>query len=195
MTSSPPPGPHQITPPRKNTIPRSALVVRHNKKAHGYTKRAKRAPHIARGDGLHAATTGVPTSFHIDLFEDGGRAKWSPGFNQFIYVWIASKDQVTGARVRAPRLRHFFVRLLFIALVEDTLLLTQPSLLVGINEPPGCFSFFGVLRKTFFLSRAKVECANTPYNRHDAFLAAFATWVACLLPPFRLFCRTFQEFS
>ena len=63
-------------------------------KVHTYTSNAKRAPHIARGDGLHVATTGVPTSFTIDLLGESGPAEWAPGFNKFIYVWIASEDQV-----------------------------------------------------------------------------------------------------
>lgn len=81
------------------------------KDAHVDYGSGERAPHVARGKGLHEATTGVTTSFSIQLVGEEGRnnrkksgrvrggasspADWKPvDSSRFIYVWIASKDQV-----------------------------------------------------------------------------------------------------
>lgn len=66
--------------------------------AHTYTAKAKQSSHVARGDGLHAATTGVPASFTIELVGDDGSPAWRPGYAKFLYVWIASEDQVVVER-------------------------------------------------------------------------------------------------
>ena len=56
------------------------------------------SPHIARGNGLHEATTGAPTFLTIELVQDDGEdTKWTPHGGRFIYVWIASEDQVTSS--------------------------------------------------------------------------------------------------
>lgn len=73
--------------------------------AHNYTTNAERSPHIARGDGLYEATTGVPASFTIELVgDDGSPIIWKPSFFRFIYVWIASEDQVGEYKRNCQRL-------------------------------------------------------------------------------------------
>lgn len=79
-----------------------ALMDLRPQQAHIYTSNATQLPHIARGGGLHAANTGVPSSFTIELVHDDGQEKWTPSGGKFIYVWIASEDQVT----REMRTQH-----------------------------------------------------------------------------------------
>ncbi|CAM9645761.1 unnamed protein product [Scytosiphon promiscuus] len=89
-----------------------------DEQAHIYSSRVRPAPHVARGRGLHKATTGVPASFTIQLVGEDERtppgkgkpdeagdhgyppADWRPtNSSRFIYVWIASRDQIFIAEV------------------------------------------------------------------------------------------------
>lgn len=67
------------------------------RQVHSYTDNVIVSPHTARGDGLYAATAGVPASFTIELVEDDGPQEWKTSGEQFIYVWIASEDQASQA--------------------------------------------------------------------------------------------------
>ncbi|CAN0367600.1 unnamed protein product, partial [Ectocarpus sp. 12 AP-2014] len=72
-----------------------------NEQAHSYISH-ERAPHTTSGDGLHKATVGRPASFTIQLVGDqlGSPPDWKPNSStRFIYVWIASKDQILIAEV------------------------------------------------------------------------------------------------
>ncbi|CAM9548864.1 unnamed protein product [Ectocarpus sp. 12 AP-2014] len=73
-----------------------------NEQAHHYRSH-ERAPHTASGDGLHKATVGRPASFLIQLGDELDDHRDSlPSFEpsgRFIYVWIASKDQILIAEV------------------------------------------------------------------------------------------------
>ncbi len=59
------------------------------------------APHTASGRGLHVAQTGIPASFEIGLVEeDGSPQGWEGSSDRFMYVWIASEDQILIAEVK-----------------------------------------------------------------------------------------------
>eukprot|EP00903_Cladosiphon_okamuranus_P011004 g10393.t1 len=75
------------------------LVQPEDQQDHIYTKLARESPHIASGDGLHSATTGVPSSFTIELVQDEGQVKWTPSGTKFVYVWIANENQILIAEV------------------------------------------------------------------------------------------------
>lgn len=74
---------------------RSCTNERTPPQAHPYTAKVKQSLHRARGEGLSTATTGVPTSFTIELIGDHGHDNWSTGDERFIYVWIANEYQVS----------------------------------------------------------------------------------------------------
>eukprot|EP00752_Nemacystus_decipiens_P003816 g3511.t1 len=88
--------------PSENGASRLAVQPRHlvqpeNEQEHVYGRRVEQSPHKATGDGLNAATTGVPASFTIEL----GGHNWKPSGDayRFIYVWIANQDQIFIAEV------------------------------------------------------------------------------------------------
>lgn len=77
------------------TSPRCIDHTMPSPKVHRYSNHAETALHTASGDGLHAAMTGKPSSFTIELVGEA----WSPSSARFIYVWIASPDQILTAEV------------------------------------------------------------------------------------------------
>ena len=70
--------------------------------AHVYGPDVRFAPHTASGEGLYAATVGVPASFTIHLVGDFGTpplGQWNADGHHFVYVWIANANQIFIAEV------------------------------------------------------------------------------------------------
>lgn len=87
------------------------IVPRRDIQARSYGADVRVAPHTAAGPGLRSASTGVPASFTIRLAgADGSGTRQGQQENpdweynvdkkRFIYVWVASEDNVFVAGVR-----------------------------------------------------------------------------------------------
>lgn len=78
-----------------HTITPTTLYCSLPSKVHRFSRGGGVALHTASGDGLHGATTGKPSSFNINLVGQ----TWNINSTRFIYVWIASPDQILTAEV------------------------------------------------------------------------------------------------